>query len=205
MDDTLRNCREFTQVLASSAPTPGGGGAAAVMGAIGVSLSAMVANLTIGKKKYAAVEEEMTALEQVCQTLRVKLLDCVKKDADGFAPLAAAYGIPKDDPNRDAVLEEATLTALQAPMEIMELCCKGIEAAAVMAEKGSRLAVSDAGCAAACCRGALESASLNVFINTAALKDRRKAAELNEQAETMLETYCPMAEEIFRQVRKNFG
>lgn len=205
MDDTLKSCREFTEVLSSSAPTPGGGGAAAVMGAIGVSLSAMVANLTIGKKKYADVEEEMKALEQIYQDLRVKLLDCAQKDAEGFAPLAAAYGIPKDDPNRETTLEQATMTALQAPLEIMELCCKGIEAAAVMAEKGSRLAVSDAGCAAACCRGALESASLNVFINTASLNDRAAAEELNEKAETMLKTYCPMAETVFESVRKNFG
>lgn len=204
MDDTLRTCREFTEVLASSAPTPGGGGAAALMGAIGVSLGAMVANLTIGKKKYAAVEEEMQALESACQKLRLALLDCVEKDAEGFAPLAKAYGIPKDDPARAETLENATLTALAAPMEIMELCCKAIDAAETLAQKGSRLAVSDAGCAAACCRAALESASLNVFINTACLQDREEAARLEEKANEMLKVYCQKADAVFHLVKESF-
>lgn len=204
MDDTLRTCREFTEVLSSAAPTPGGGGAAALMGAVGVSLAAMVANLTIGKKKYAEVEEEMKALEAACQNLRTALLDCTQKDAEGFKPLAAAYGIAKDDPTRAETLEQATLVALAAPMEIMELCCKAIDAAEVLAEKGSRLAVSDAGCAAACCRGALESASLNVFINTAGLKNREKAAELEKKANHMLEVYCKKADGIFRSVKESF-
>lgn len=205
MDDTLRTCREFTEVLASSAPTPGGGGASALMGAIGVSLAAMVANLTIGKKKYADVEAEMQALESACQTLRVKLLDCARKDAEGFQPLARAYGIPKDDPTREETLENATLAALAAPMEIMELCCRAIDAADVAAHKGSRLAVSDAGCAAACCRGALESASLNVFINTSCLKNREIAEELEKKANNMLENYCKKADEIFAMVKESFN
>lgn len=204
MDDTLRSCREFTEVLASSAPTPGGGGASALMGAIGVSLGAMVANLTIGKKKYAGVEEEMKTLESACQTLRAALLDCVGKDAEGFKPLAAAYGIPKEDPTRVQTLEKATLAALAAPMEIMELCCSAIDAAEVLARKGSRLAVSDAGCAAACCQAALQSASLNVFINTACLKNREKAEELEKKANEMLDVYCKKADAVFHSVKESF-
>ena len=204
MDDTLRTCREFTQVLSSSAPTPGGGGASALVGAVGVSLAAMVAILTVGKKKYADVEQEMTELEAACQTLRVKLLDCAQKDAEGFKPLAAAYGIPKDDPDRAETLENATLGALSAPMEIMELCCSAISLAETAAKKGSRLAVSDAGCAAAICRAALMSASLNVFINTSCLKDREKAEALEQKANAMLETYGKKAEEIFTLVKEGF-
>lgn len=204
MDDTLRTCRDFTEVLSSSAPTPGGGGAAALTGAIGVSLAAMVANLTVGKKKYADVEQEMTQLEKTCQSLRTALLDCAQKDAEGFKPLAAAYGIPKDTPNRAEILEEATLGALSAPMEIMELCCKAIDLAEVAAKKGSRLAVSDAGCAAAICRAALQSASLNVFINTSCLKNREKAAELEEKANSMLDIYGKKAENIFTLVKEGF-
>lgn len=204
MDDTLRTCREFTEVLASSAPTPGGGGASALVGAIGVSLAAMVANLTVGKKKYADVEEEMIALEKACQSLRTDLLDCARKDAEGFKPLAKAYGIPKEDPNRAEILENATLAALAAPMEIMELCCKAIDLAETAAQKGSRLAVSDAGCAASICRAALESASLNVFINTSCLKNRAKAEELEAKAKEMLRVSCKKADEIFAAVKENF-
>jgi len=146
VDFTQNSCREFVEVLASNAPVPGGGGAAALVGAIGTALGNMVGSLTVGKKKYADVEAEIIALKAKCDDLQKQLLDQVPADAEGFEPLAKAYGIPKDDPNRDKVLEEATLVACKVPMRIMELCCEAIEAIAVFAAKGSRLAVSDAGC-----------------------------------------------------------
>ncbi len=205
MDFTQNSCREFVEVLASSAPVPGGGGAAALVGAIGTALGNMVGSLTVGKKKYAAVEEEIIALKKTCDALQTELLDQVPADAVGFEPLAKAYGIPKDDPNRDKVLEEATIVACQVPMHIMELCCQAIDAIAVFAAKGSRLAVSDAGCGAICCKAALQSASLNVFINTKSLKNREAAEELNAKANGMLNKYCALADEIFAEVRANFN
>lgn len=204
MDFTQNSCREFVEVLASSAPVPGGGGAAALVGAIGTALGNMVGSLTVGKKKYAAVEEEIIALKAKCDALQTELLDQVPADAVGFEPLAKAYGIPKDDPSRDTVLEEATVVACRVPMHIMELCCEAIEAIAVFAAKGSRLAVSDAGCGAVCCKAALQAASLNVFINTKSLKNRETAEELNAKANGMLDKYCAMADEIFAGVRANF-
>lgn len=204
MDFTQNSCREFVEVLASSAPVPGGGGAAALVGAIGTALGNMVGSLTVGKKKYAAVEEEIIALKAKCDALQTELLDQVPADAVGFEPLAKAYGIPKDDPSRDTVLEEATVVACRVPMHIMELCCEAIEAIAVFAAKGSRLAVSDAGCGAVCCKAALQAASLNVFINTKSLKNREIAEELNAKANGMLDKYCAMADEIFAGVRANF-
>ena len=204
MDMTKESCRKFVEVLASNAPAPGGGGAAALVGAIGTALGNMVGSLTVGKKKYAAVEAEIVALQKQCDALQTELLDQVEADDVGFVPLAKAYGIPKDDPNRDAVLEEATVTACAVPMHVMELCCQAIDAIAVFAEKGSRLAVSDAGCGAACCKAALQAASLNVFINTKSLKNRETAQALNDKANAMLDKYCPLADEIFAQVRANF-
>ena len=205
MDFTQKSCREFVEVLASNAPVPGGGGAAALVGAIGTALGNMVGSLTVGKKKYAAVEEEIIALKAKCDALQTELLDQVPADAVGFEPLAKAYGIPKDDPNRDRILEEATIVACKVPMHIMELCCEAIDAIAVFAAKGSRLAVSDAGCGAICCKAALQSASLNVFINTKSLKNREAAEELNAKANGMLDKYCTMADEIFAEVRANFN
>ena len=205
VDFTQNSCREFVEVLASNAPVPGGGGAAALVGAIGTALGNMVGSLTVGKKKYAAVEAEIIALKAKCDDLQKQLLDQVPADAEGFEPLAKAYGIPKDDPNRDKVLEEATIVACKVPMKIMELCCESIEAIAVFAAKGSRLAVSDAGCGAVCCKAALQSASLNVFINTKSLKNRELAGELNAKANGMLDKYCAMADEIFASVRANFN
>ena len=205
MDMTLESCRKFVEVLASSAPAPGGGGAAALVGAIGTALGNMVGSLTVGKKKYADVEAEIIALKEKCDALQTELLDQVEADDKGFVPLAKAYGIPKDDPNRDAILEEATITACAVPMHIMELCCQALEYVAVFAAKGSRLAVSDAGCAAVCCKAGLQAASLNVFINTKSLKNRTVAEEMNVKANGMLEKYCALADEIFASVRANFN
>ena len=205
MDMTLESCRKFVEVLASSAPAPGGGGAAALVGAIGTALGNMVGSLTVDKKKYADVEAEIIALKEKCDALQTELLDQVEADDKGFVPLAKAYGIPKDDPNRDAILEEATITACAVPMHIMELCCQALEYVAVFAAKGSRLAVSDAGCAAVCCKAGLQAASLNVFINTKSLKNRTVAEEMNAKANGMLEKYCALADEIFTSVRANFN
>ena len=205
MDMTLESCRKFVEVLASSAPAPGGGGAAALVGAIGTALGNMVGSLTVGKKKYADVEAEIIALKEKCDALQTELLDQVEADDKGFVPLAKAYGIPKDDPNRDTILEEATITACAVPMHIMELCCQALEYVAVFAAKGSRLAVSDAGCAAVCCKAGLQAASLNVFINTKSLKNRTVAEEMNAKANGMLEKYCALADEIFASVRANFN
>ncbi|MBP3652260.1 MAG: cyclodeaminase/cyclohydrolase family protein [Clostridia bacterium] len=204
MDMTLASCREFVTVLASDAPAPGGGGAAALVGAIGTALGNMVGSLTVGKKKYADVQDEIIALKAKCDELQKQLLDQVEADEINFLPLAKAYGIPKDDPTRDQVMEEATMIACSTPVRIMELCCEAIEAIAVFAAKGSRLAVSDAGCGAVCCKAALQAASLNVFINTKSLKNREVAEEMNAKCIGMLDKYCAMADKIFEEVKANF-
>ena len=204
MDFTKNSCREFVEVLASNAPVPGGGGAAALVGAIGTALGNMVGSLTVGKKKYADVEAEIIALKAKCDALQTELLDQVPADAEGFEPLSKAYGIPKDNPDRDRILEEATLVACQVPVRIMELCCQSLDAIAVFAAKGSRLAVSDAGCGAVCVKAALQAASLNVFINTKTLKNREAAEELNAKCLGMLEKYCALADEIFDTVKAGF-
>ena len=204
MDMTMESCRKFVEVLASDAPAPGGGGAAALVGAIGTALGNMVGSLTVGKKKYADVEAEIIALQGKCSALQKELLDQVEADEKGFVPLARAYGIPKDDPARAETLEKATVTACQVPVRIMELCCEAMEVIAVFAAKGSRLAVSDAGCAAVCVKAALQAASLNVFINTKTLKDRALAEEMNARCLGMLETYGAMADGIFETVKAGF-
>ena len=184
--------------------TIGGGGAAALVAALGTALGNMVGSLTVGKKKYADVEAEILALKGKCDLLQNELLDQVPADAEGFVPLAKAYGIPKDDPNRAAVLEDATVTACRVPMHIMELCCESMDAIAVFAAKGSRLAVSDAGCGAVIVKAALQAASLNVFINTKTLQNREKAEEMNAYCLKMLDTCGKKADEIFETVKNGF-
>ncbi len=205
MDMTLETCRKFVEVLASDAPAPGGGGAAALVGAIGTALGNMVGSLTVGKKKYAAVEEEIIALKAKCDQLQTELLNQVEMDEVNFLPLAKAYGIPKDDPDRDKIMEEATVIACSTPIKIMELCCEAIDCIKVFADKGSRLAVSDAGCGAVCCKAALQAASLNVFINTKGMKNRELAEQMNAKVLGMMDKYCALADEIFNTVKAGFG
>ena len=195
MDDTNKTCREFVAALASSAPTPGGGGAAALCGAVGAALCGMVASLTTGKKKYADVESEIQQLLKSTNTLYDKLLDQVRADAEGFQPLSRAYAIPREDPTRAAVLQSAAETACTAPLEIMALCAAALSAAGRLAEIGSRLA------AAAILRGALEAAALNVLVNTKTMTDRSAADHLNARCFALLDQGRTDGERIFCAVR----
>ena len=190
----------FTEELASPAPVPGGGGASALAGAIGISLGDMVGELTTGKKKYADVEEDIQALMKRAQALRVKLLGFVDGDAEAFAPLAKAYGIPKDDPTRDAVMESALQVACSVPMDILRTCADAIDIIGEFAAKGSRLAVSDAGCGAILCKAAMQAASLNIYINTKSMKDRALAQALEAEADALLSGYTQKADDIFNSV-----
>ena len=182
------SCAQFLAQLASKAPTPGGGGTAALVGAAGVALGNMVGCLTTGKKKYAVVEADIQALNARAEALRLELEALVQADADAFTPLAAAYGLPKDTPEQAAhkasVLEAALDGASAVPLQIMEKCAEGIALAGQYAAKGSVLAVSDAGCAAVLCKAALQAASLNVFINTKLMADRSRAAALRPEKDS---------------------
>ena len=197
-------CNEFVEVLASKAPVPGGGGASALVGAIGTALGNMVGSLTVGKKKYADVEEEMQELKAKCDVLQKELLTLVEKDAEVFEPLSKAYGMPRETEEEKAekarVMEIVLKDACSVPMEIMEKCCEAIELIKEFAAKGSALAIRDAGVGAVFCKAALEGASLNVYINTKSMKNREYAEELNAKADAMLAKYPPMADEIFASV-----
>ena len=190
----------FTEELASKAPVPGGGGASALVGAVGAALAAMVSNLTVGKKKYADVEEDVKAILEQTTALRARLLALMDEDAAAFAPLAAAYGIPKDDPDRAATMERALQTACQPPMEMMRTICKVIDLHDELADKGSVIAISDVGVGVICCKAALLGASLNVFINTKSMTDRACAGALEAEADALLSQYGPRAEAIFDRV-----
>ena len=194
------SCEAFLEDLAGSAPAPGGGGAAALVGAAGAALSNMVGSLTVGKKKYAAVEADILVLNRRAAALRKRLEGLVQADADAFTPLAAAYKLPKETPEQQAhkaaVLEAALEGACAVPLEIMSACCEGITLAAEYAEKGSVMAVSDAGCAALFCKAALQAAGLNVSITTRLMADNAHAAALNAQADAMLAEFVPQADQI---------
>lgn len=153
------------------------------------------------KKKYADAESEIQQLLKSTNTLHDKLLDQVRADAEGFQPLSRAYAIPREDPTRAAVLQSAAETACTAPLEIMALCAAALSAAGRLAEIGSRLAVSDAGCAAAILRGALEAAALNVLVNTKTMTDQSAADHLNARCFALLDQGRTDGERIFCAVR----
>ncbi len=181
---------EFLEQLSSGAPVPGGGGASAAVGAFGAALGLMVANLTVGRKKYAAVEEEILAVRARLEGLRDALAALVDRDAQAFEPLSRAYGLPRNTEEekrqRDEVMEEALETASTVPLEIMETVLQSMDLLGILGEKGSALARSDAGVGILFAQAALEGASLNVFINTKMMKDRDKAEQLSEKARAMI-------------------
>ncbi len=199
----------FLQQLSSKAPIPGGGGASALVGALSTSLAHMVAALTVGKPKYAAVETEMNELLKTAETLTNRFLALMDEDAEAFEPLAQAYRLPKETEAEKAEkslrMEAALKSAVQPPIAIMEACAQALPIIALCAEKGSIVAVSDAGVAASLCRAALESASLNVFTNTQGMLDQAYAASLNARANTLLQKHTAEAEAISRAVFARLG
>ena len=199
-----KSVTEFTEVLASKAAVPGGGGASALVGALGIALGNMVGELTVGKKKYADVEEDVKALMAKAQDLRVRLLDCVNKDAEAFEPLSKAYGIPKDDPTRDEVMEKCLRDAAAAPLEILDLCCEAIDLQREFADKGSVLAISDAATGVVFCWSAMYGAAVNVKVNTKSMKDRAYADEINAHVDAQMEKYWPIAEKVYEDVYRRF-
>ena len=191
---------EFLEELSSKAPVPGGGGASAAAGAFAAALGLMVGNLTTGKKKYADVEEEICEVMKSLERLRDKMVQLVDEDAKAFEPLSKAYSLPKDNEEqkraKEKVMEAALMEAARVPIEIMEVAIKVMELLKILGEKGSRLAVSDAGVGAMFARTAIEGASLNVFSNTKMMKNREQAAKMNTHADTLIARGRKMEEEI---------
>lgn len=177
---------QFLSELSSNAPVPGGGGASAAVGAFAAALGMMVTNLTIGKKKYADYEEEVKTVRDRLEGLRDHLIDLVDGDAVAFEPLSKAYSIPKDDPERDTIMENALYEASVVPMSIMETVLAAAKELEVLVEKGSKLAVSDVGVGILFAQAAIEGASLNVYINTKSMKDRERAAALDAKADAII-------------------
>ena len=224
MEDSNRNfklqtCEDFIEVLASKAAVPGGGGAAALTGAIGIALGNMVGSLTVGKKTYADVEDEIIECKkeaipvegyarEKCKKeadeIAKEFLELMDKDAEAFEPLSRAYGLPKSTPEeiaeKEEIMENALNVACGVPIEIMKTCARGIDLVEVFAAKGSRIALSDAGVGATLLKSAMQGASLNVYINTKSMKDRKRAEELNQLADSLREEYEAKADRIFAKV-----
>lgn len=208
MEDSNRNfklqtCEDFIEVLASKAAVPGGGGAAALTGAIGIALGNMVGSLTVGKKTYADVEDEIIECKKEADEIAKEFLELMDKDAEAFEPLSRAYGLPKSTPEeiaeKEEIMENALNVACGVPIEIMKTCARGIDLVEAFAAKaaGSHY---DAGVGATLLKSAMQGASLNVYINTKSMKDRKRAEELNQLADSLREEYEAKADRIFAEV-----
>ena len=198
--------KDWFEALSSSSPVPGGGGAAALAGAAGASLGMMVANLTVGKKKYADSEELMKEFLIKLEKLRDNMLDLIEGDAKGFEPLAAAYSLPssteEERAEKERIMASALVKACEVPLETMEKGLEILDIAEVLAEKGSVMAVSDVGVAVQFVRTAVLGASMNVYINTKSMKDRETAEKFNARADLMNRTAAKKADEIFARIEE---
>lgn len=204
-----KTCRGFIEALYSKDAVPGGGGAAALTGALGAALAGMVANLTTGKKKYAAYEEDIQRILVQARALQDRFLAMIDEDAENFAPLAKAYGLPAgtdDEKARKAeVLEACTLTACTVPMEIVRISCEAIALQDELLEKGSLLALSDVGVGAECLRAALVSGWMNVQINIRTLQDRQKAQAIADELMPLVTAGTRQAESISNEVQRRLS
>ncbi len=199
----------FLDDLASERPTPGGGGAAALCGAIGAALVSMVANLTINKKNYEAVSEDLGAVNAKARRLRAELTRAIEEDVVAFNAVMGAYGLPRatdeEKATRTATIQAALKDATLAPLRAVKACFEVILLSATVAKKGNLNVISDAGVAVLAAHAGLRSAALNVFINAKAIKDRDFAEKQLAEVNALLEQAAAMTEAVYQTVRTKIG
>ncbi len=197
--------KEFLDKTASNAPVPGGGSVAALSGAIAAALTEMVANLTIGKKKYVEVEEEMKAIAATFTDYRNKLVQDIARDSDAFNEVMAAFKLPKETEEekaaRNQVIEEATKKATLVPLEVARDTYKMLATIEIVVEKGNRNAVSDGAVAAMMARTAVLSALYNVEINLSSLQDEAFVAEMKKEVAELRQQVAEAEKRILDKVR----
>lgn len=200
-----KSIEQFLGELASKQATPGGGSAAAVMGAQAAALVSMVCNLTLGKPKYAAVEADMQALLAESEALRETLIGMIKADVDVFDKLMACYGLPKasdeEKSHRSDQIQSVLREATEVPLACAQACSQAIALSRVAAEKGNLGVISDAGVAVMAAYAGLKSAALNVHINAASLKDRAFAEAKLAELEAITKGADTEAEVVYQIVK----
>lgn len=191
----------FIDELASAAPTPGGGGASAYVGALATAAASMVGNLTVGKKTYADVEPRVQEALARLEAKRTRLIELVDEDAQVFEPLSATYRMPKGTPAelaaRNEAMQAALVDACEVPLAIMRTVAEAVDDIDFLAHHGSKLARSDAGVAAAFARAAVDGASLNVYINVASLDDAALAERFRVEAEQLTAAVRTRCDSLF--------
>ena len=200
------SCVEFIDKLASKDPVPGGGGAAALVGAIGTALAGMVVNLTLGKAKYAEFDEDNKAILEKVYKIQSELLEMVDKDAENFLPLSKAYGLPtsteEEKKYKEEALEKSLKQACGVPVDIVKISYEAILLHEELVDKGSKLAISDVGVGVQCLRSALISGWLNVFININMIKDESYITKINDEVKPLVAKGAKIADKVYAKVEE---
>lgn len=197
---------EFVNLMASDAPAPGGGSAAALEGALGAALTAMVCVLTVGKKKYADVQELAVESQKKAEDLKARFVDVMDRDTEAFNAVSAVFAMPKDTDEqkaaRKAAMQEALKGCTKTPFEMMQLACETLELTRSLVGRLNASAASDLGCSALSLRAAIQGAWLNVLINVSGINDEAFAAEYRKNGEALLAKALPLADEIYAEILK---
>ena len=199
-----KTCIEFVDVLASKSAVPCGGGAAALVGAIGMALGSMVCNLTIGKKKYAEYEDSVKEILVKAGEIEKKLLSMIDEDAKNFLPLSKAYGLPtsteEEKKVKEKTMENTLKLACEVPINIVKVCFDAIKLHEDLVDKGSRLAISDVGVGVQCLRAAILSGQLNVVININSIKDVEYVEKVRKEVNYLVEEGVRICDEVYAKV-----
>jgi len=200
-----KSLQVFLDELASSAPTPGGGSGAAVMGAMGAALVSMVCNLTVGKKGYEEVEDDLKDVLKQAEALRDRMTDMIRADVEVFDRLMTSYGLPKETDEEKAArsdeIQASLKEATDVPLNCARACAEAIELCRTAAEKGNLNVISDAGVAVVAADAAMKSAALNVYINVGSIRDKAFAEERSTELEKILKGADGQTREIYELVK----
>ena len=209
MNISEKTCVEFVEVLASKSAVPGGGGAAALVGSIGMALGSMVCNLTIGKKKYAEYEESVKEILAKASDIEKNMLSMIDEDAENFLPLSKAYGLPttteEEKQIKEETMENALKMACEVPINIVRVCFEAIKLHEDLVDKGSRLAISDVGVGVQCLRAAILSGQLNVVININSIKDQEYVNKVKTEVDSLVEEGVKICDDVYARVEKALG
>ena len=204
-----KNCIEFVEALSSKEAVPGGGGASALVGSIGMALGSMVCNLTIGKNKYKDYEDDIKEILSKADKIEKDLLDMIDEDAKCFLPLANAYKLPKSTCDEITIKEEAIQKALkracEVPIDVVKTCYEAIKLHEELVDKGSRLALSDIGVGIQCLRAALLSAQLNVLININSIKDKEYVKNIRTEVDELVSRGIQICDSVYSKVEIELG
>ncbi len=205
---TKKTLADFIDELASSSPAPGGGSVAALAGALGAALTSMVCNLTIGKKKYVQVEQQLTAVLKKSESLRGSLTALIDEDTTAFNEVMDAFGLPKgtepEQAARAEAIQRATKKATLIPLRVMQLCEETLALTKIVAEKGNSNSISDAGVASLMCHSACLGARLNVQINLTSLRDTAFIQQTQAQVDEISRRVDEANREILIRVQSSF-